>query len=203
MRGGRSYRSKIEVLRDFLKAAQEPVPKTRLIGTANLNPVSFQRYLRICTERDLITTVSGGYVATPRARPLLDAINGLMLTTTELERAFRVIGHNGLNGHPSPAISMPAPPVTGNGRASRQVLRQAWNEIVLRPAPRPAMGPAHPPGNGIAPPSAVVRPPQVGPAPWRVAGQRGPASTAGRRPRSRGEARSHPAPGKRPRSGRA
>ena len=120
----RSYRSKIEVLRDFLSAAREPVPKTRLIGMANLNPLSFQRYLRICTERGLIDSVSGAYVATPRAGPLLEAIDGLILKTSELELALEV-----LEG----TTQTPGGRNGGNGRAVSPFLRQAWNEIVLRP----------------------------------------------------------------------
>jgi len=138
----RAYRSKIEVLRDFLLAASEPIPKTRLIGTANLNPGSFQRYLRICTERELITSISGGYVTTPKARSLLAAIDGLMSTTGQIEHAFRVLGSN---GEPVAAPSSHEPgresPFPLNGVASRHVLRQAWNEIVLRPPPRARGGP--------------------------------------------------------------
>jgi predicted transcriptional regulator len=120
----RSYRSKIEVLRDFLYAAREPVPKTRLIGMANLNPLAFQKYLRICTERGLIESVSGAYVATPRAAPLLEAIDELISKTSELELAFQA-----LEGNPE------APGVRngGNGHAVSPLLGRAWNEIVLGP----------------------------------------------------------------------
>lgn len=127
MTTARSYRSKIEVLRDFLYAAREPVPKTRLIGTANLNPLSFQKYLRICTERGLIESLSGAYVATPRAGPLLEAIDGLILKTSELELAFRTLegdsqSPGGLNG--------------GSGHGLSPLIGRAWNEIVLRPVGR-------------------------------------------------------------------
>jgi predicted transcriptional regulator len=151
----RAYRSKIEVLRDFLMAASEPIPKTRLIGTANLNPGSFQRYLRICTERELITTISGGYVTTPKARPLLAAIDGLMSTTGQIEHAFRVLGSNGEPVGFAPSRDPGQETTFGpNGVASRHVLRQAWNEIVLRPPPRrraePAVGPPETPATSDA-----------------------------------------------------
>jgi predicted transcriptional regulator len=119
----RSYRSKLEVLRDFLRAAQEPAPKTRIIGAANLNPVSFTRYLRVCTAHDLIASVSGGYVATPRATSLLEAIDDLIVKRNELERALRVLERNTLDDPDSP-------PVDGN--PFRHVLRDAWNEIGLQ-----------------------------------------------------------------------
>jgi len=127
MRSPRSYRTKLEVLRDFLRAAQEPAPKTRIIGAANLNPLSFQKYLRLCTEQDLVVAVSGGYVATPRAIPLLEAIDGLMHKTSELEDALRLVEQNAPGGRPPDGVG---------SNPFRHVLREAWNEIALRrPAP--------------------------------------------------------------------
>jgi predicted transcriptional regulator len=119
----RTYRTKLEVLRDFLRAAQEPAPKTRIIGAANLNPLSFQKYLRLCTEHDLVMAVSGGYVTTPRASPLLEAIDGVMLKTSELEDAFRLLEQSALSGRPRD---------NGAPNPFRQVLREAWNEFALR-----------------------------------------------------------------------
>lgn len=134
MASAHSYRSKIEVLRDFLRAAGEPAPKTRIIGSANLNPLSFRRYLKICMDRDLIASVSGGYVATPRAAALLEAIDGLMGRAGDLERAFQELEAPTADGRPA----------DGNGQgAFRQIYRQAWNEIVLRP-----LAPAVEPGSG-------------------------------------------------------
>jgi predicted transcriptional regulator len=145
----RSYRSKIEVLRDFLSAAREPVPKTRLIGLANLNPPAFQRYLRICTDRGLIEKVSGAYVATPRAMPLLEAIDGLILKTAELERSFQA-----LEG----TTETPRIRNGGTGNDVSPFLMRAWSEILLRPVV-PSNG--HRSGACAAPPSASVD----GPAP--------------------------------------
>ena len=118
----RSYRSKIEVLRDLLRAAQAPAPKTRIIGAANLNPVSFGKYLRICTDHDLITSVAGGYVATPRASPLLQAIDGLILKAGELETAYLTLERSASSNHG---------PNGGPAKPFRQVLRHAWNGIAL------------------------------------------------------------------------
>ena len=151
----RSYRSKLEVLRDFLRAAQEPAPKTRIIGAANLNPLSFGKYLRLCTEHDLITSVAGGYVTTPRASPLLQAIDGVMTKTTELENALVTLGRS----------TVPSLGANGGGsRPFRQVLRHAWNEIALQ-APEP------PNGHGA---SSIVLPGTVG--------SRGVPARAARRP---------------------
>jgi predicted transcriptional regulator len=152
MRGppSRAYRSKLEVLRDFLRAAHEPVPKTRIIGTANLNPVSFRRYLQVCTERDLIMSVSGGYVATPRATPLLEAIDDLMAKREDLERALRVLEQSSLEG---PGAG------SGEGTGFRQVLREAWNDLALRP-PTLSNGRRRPPvlaGFGASLPEPALR----------------------------------------------
>ena len=156
MAAGRGYRSKIEVLRDFLRAAQQPVPKTRLIGTANLNPASFRRYLKLCTERSLIVNVSGGYVTTPRATPVLIAIDSLILKRDELEGAFRVLTRDALDG---------VVPSENSARPFRHILREAWNEIVLAPAPR---------AGGVPDPSAPSTPEVVPPSPARRPRPRGP-----------------------------
>lgn len=128
------YRTKIEVLRDFLRAAQVPTPKTRIIGAANLNPTSFQRYLRLCTERELITTTARGYVTTPRAVPILAAIDGVISKSSELERAVRALEHS----------TQERPRANGrDGSTLRYISRQAWSEIVLsrRPTARPGANP--------------------------------------------------------------
>jgi predicted transcriptional regulator len=152
VRPSRSYRTKLEVLRDFLRAAEEPTPKTRIIGSANLNPLSFQKYLRLCTEHDLIMAVSGGYVATPRASPLLEAIDGVMLKTSELEDAFRLLERNALSARP---------PGKGGSNPFRQVLREAWNEFTLRTfvppdAPRTPVLLAAVGGSSLAPASRAT-----------------------------------------------
>jgi len=167
-------------------AASEPIPKTRLIGTANLNPGSFQRYLRICTERELITTISGGYVTTPKARPLLEAIDGLMSTTGQIEHAFRVLGANGepvgLAPSRDPGQGVAFAP---NGVASRHVLRQAWNEIVLRPPPHRRPEPPSGPRATAVASEAVPRPIAVPPAAPRGRRALSPSAPArGARPRA-------------------
>jgi predicted transcriptional regulator len=117
-----SYRTKIEVLRDFLRAAREPAPKTRIIGAANLNPSSFQRYLRLCAENHLVTSTAGGYVATPRALRILEAIEGVISKTSELEGAVHYFERSA-QGRPAPGGHY--------GSALRYASREAWGGIVL------------------------------------------------------------------------
>jgi predicted transcriptional regulator len=116
------YRTKIEVLRDFLRAARDPAPKTRIIGAANLNPISFQRYLRFCTENHLVTATSGGYVVTPRAARILEAIEGVITKTAELEGAVHFLENSALT-HPIPNDR--------DDSALRYASREAWGEIAL------------------------------------------------------------------------
>lgn len=63
--GGRKYRTKLELLRDFLTAAQTEYPKTRIMHRANLNRATYDRYLSFCQERQLLVRMSGGYSLTP------------------------------------------------------------------------------------------------------------------------------------------
>ena len=180
------YRTKIEVLRDFLRAAQDPVPKTRIIGAANLNPGSFQRYLHLCTERELIAATSAGFVVTPRADPILAAIEGVISKTSELDHAVRLLERSGQNG----------PGQNGsNGRALRYVARHAWTELVLA---LPLKGRADPlPNGGVSSqrarsvstgPPAVTGRPATGGRPSRRNGTRAGAQprrrNGGRRPRA-------------------
>jgi predicted transcriptional regulator len=173
----RSYRSKLEVLRDFLRAAQEPAPKTRIIGAANLNPLSFGKYLRICADHDLITSVAGGYMATPRASPLLQAIDGLILKTGELEAALLTLERSTLPGRGQNG---------GANKPFRQVLRRAWTEIALRPADRDD---GHPRPPGLGPPA--------GQAPGLASRRRPPRLRAPGTVRPRRPSRARPAPGRR------
>lgn len=119
----RSYRSKIEVLRDFLRAAQAPTAKTRIIGAANLNQASFRRYLRICTDLELIVRAEGGYMATDRAGPLLETIDDLLVRTSELERSLQGLEPNGTGGRGLHGSKTPV---------FRDFYRQAWHEVVLQ-----------------------------------------------------------------------
>ncbi|HLN50541.1 MAG: winged helix-turn-helix domain-containing protein [Thermoplasmata archaeon] len=123
-----SYRTRIEVLRDFLRAVGREPKKTRIIGVANLNPVSFRQYLDRSVALGLVRSVGTGYLLTPRADALLESIDRLLAKSSEVESALRDL-HRVLGG-PSPTLGTRPP------TALRYVSRIAWGEVV-RPGARP------------------------------------------------------------------
>jgi len=116
----RQYRSRLEILRDFLTATRDAGRKTRIIGLANLNPTSFRDYLEYSIALGLVQDTSGGYRLTPRADVVLDAIQRLLVRTAEVDAALLDL-QRGLEGLPSAAPSAPG--------TLRFVSRIAWNEI--------------------------------------------------------------------------
>ena len=119
---GRSYRTNIEVLRDVLAAVRKPVPKTRVIALANLNPHSLQEYLRFCTEHELVSRTPDGLVVTARGGTVLDAIKGVLTKTNELDGAV----------HRLMRCVSDQPDIEGStGDALRTISRWAWREIFL------------------------------------------------------------------------
>jgi predicted transcriptional regulator len=95
---GKHYRSKLELLRDFLAAAQIESVKTRIMNRANLNQVSFSRYVTFCQDRELLAEVSGGYSLTPRAENLLQSINQVLSKAGELQVAVEVLNQTARSG---------------------------------------------------------------------------------------------------------
>jgi len=130
------YRTKIEVLRDFLHATRQESKKTRIIGVANLNPSSFQKYLEACTRLDLVRESSEGYELTPRAEVVLDRIERLLEKSSEAEAAFqaldRFLRDSALSGDSPPAL--------------RYVSRIAWNQVAR---PNSESGPPLPRSNAL------------------------------------------------------
>jgi predicted transcriptional regulator len=92
------YRSKLELLRDFLAAARTESIKTRIMNRANLNQVSFSRYVTFCQDRELLVEVSGGYALTPHAENLLQSINQVLSKALELRVAVDVLNHTARSG---------------------------------------------------------------------------------------------------------
>jgi predicted transcriptional regulator len=89
---GNRYRTKLEVLRDFLNAVQKDSKKTRIIGLANLNPTSFERYLTRCIELDLVRQSSGGgFRLSPKGPAALKALERVVDKRTEYEGAVRLL----------------------------------------------------------------------------------------------------------------
>lgn len=112
----RRYRSKLEVLRDFLDATRVGEKRTRIIGTANLNVRSFRRYRDFCLDRGLIVSTSGGYALTPEAETCLEAIQGVLTKRDELNISLKSLERTALgesaprlNGL-GPEVELPHPP---------------------------------------------------------------------------------------------
>ncbi len=119
--GPRKYRTRLEVLRDFLEAVRETGKKTHIIGIANLNPTSFQPYLDFCLALQLVQETSAGYQLTPRADAVLDVIQRLLARSTEVDAALLDL-HRGFNGSKPPGLATKG--------ALRYVSILAWNEVV-------------------------------------------------------------------------
>lgn len=117
------YRTKLELLRDFLLAVSAESGKTRIINRANLNPASFRRYLLYCNRMDLVRKESGGYYLTDKAVPAVNALDHFIERSGELDTAFRdlqrVFGR-GSNG----AAAM------GPAAVRHHASRAAWAEMV-------------------------------------------------------------------------
>ncbi len=86
---GRTYRTRLEVLHDFLDASRRASRKTRIIGLANLNPGYFDSYARFCLEHHLLEATPDGYHATDLADQVLVAIRRVLSKTAELDGAIR------------------------------------------------------------------------------------------------------------------
>ncbi len=119
--GPRKYRTRLEVLRDFLEAIRETGKKTHIIGLANLNPTSFQPYLDFCLSLQLVQDTPEGYQLLPRADAVLEVIQRLLARSTEVDAALLDL-HRGFNGSKPPGL-----PSKG---AVRYVSILAWNEVV-------------------------------------------------------------------------
>lgn len=120
-RTDRHYRSRIEILRDFLGAVRETGKKTHIIGLANLNPASFQPYLEFCRTLQLVQNTPTGYRLTPRADAVLQVIERLLARSAEVDAALLDLYRGFNNGH------VPESPPKG---ALRYVSILAWNEVV-------------------------------------------------------------------------
>jgi predicted transcriptional regulator len=134
-RANRHYRSRLEILRDFLGAVRETGTKTHIIGLANLNPASYHKYLDFCLSLQLVEDTPAGYRLTPRAAVVLEVIQRLLARSADVDAAL-VDLHRGFDR------SYLSGPSTGGALRSVSIL--AWNEVVqsaahsLRAATEPA-----------------------------------------------------------------
>lgn len=88
----RAYRTRLEVLHDFLDASRRASHKTRIIGLANLNPGYFDRYARFCLDHHLLELSTEGYRPTDRGTEVLVAIRRVLSKTAELDDAMQGLG---------------------------------------------------------------------------------------------------------------
>jgi hypothetical protein len=104
------YRTKIEVLRDIVRAATSEKRKTRIIGMANLNQVSFQRYSALGVSLGLLEPSGSGLAATPAAEEWLGAVDTILSKSSEVAAAIDTLyrltqperngGNGGTRGKP-------------------------------------------------------------------------------------------------------
>ncbi len=122
----RTYRTRLEVLHDFLDASRRASRKTRIIGLANLNPSYFESYAQFCLDHHLIEVTSDGYRPTELADQVLVAIRRILSKTAELDGAIRslnvVLRQDGDADLPRTAMRLYPP--------------DAWQEILLHSVPR-------------------------------------------------------------------
>jgi predicted transcriptional regulator len=114
------YRGRVEILRDFLGAVRAHERKTRIIGLANLNPTSFQRYLDFSLSLDLVRRSPKGYRLTPRAEAVLDSIDRLLAKSAEVDVTLRDFQR---------AFSRSQAIGPGPKPAFRYISRIAWDEV--------------------------------------------------------------------------
>jgi predicted transcriptional regulator len=70
-----------------LAAAKQQEKKTRIMGLANLNSTSLDRYLGYCIEHSLLVPQNGGFQVTSRAEQTLEAINAVLSKGSQLNEA--------------------------------------------------------------------------------------------------------------------
>lgn len=154
-RGDRQYRGRVEILRDFLGAVGAHERKTRIIGVANLNPSSFQKYLDFCLTLDLVQKSPGGYRLTPRANAVLDSIDRLLVKSGEVDDTLVEFRR---------AFSRSQSVAPGTKSTLRYISRLAWDEVCRTNAGSAAGGTAfHQSADALAddPPSLWIDPPAI------------------------------------------
>ncbi len=123
---GRTYRTRLEVLHDFLDASRRASRKTRIIGLANLNPAYFDSYARFCVEQHLLEVTREGYRPTELADQVLAAIRQVLSKTAELDGAIRSLDLVLRREDPTDLRTVPLGLYPPDG----------WHEIVLHSIPR-------------------------------------------------------------------
>jgi predicted transcriptional regulator len=156
--GGVRYRTKVEVLRDILETTAPAASKTRILRLANLNPVSFDRYLAFCVGTGLLEPAGRKFRRTGSGDAAIDAIDGLMRKAEELGVAVRRLGA---------CLKAEETTTAESTAALRFASLTAWDELVRRGArsgawrlPRSAPSPGSPGTEPVGPlsPRGLSRP---------------------------------------------
>lgn len=154
------YRTKIEVLRDIVRAATNEERKTRIIGMANLNQVSFQRYSSLGVSLGLLQPTGSGLSATPAAEEWLGAVDTIISKSSEVAAAIDTLYRltppirNGGNGSargkpPYDAVQLLARLAWADLRPSAQAISAGRTPPTRHTAPRDAFPPMkRPSGRG-------------------------------------------------------
>jgi predicted transcriptional regulator len=121
----RRYRTKLEVLRDLVVAAAREPRKTRIIGLANLNRTSFDRYARLALSLGLLEHRAGGYAPTALAEGWVDAVDSVLGKGSELSAALGQLSQLTSRG------ARPAAPKRSADTEStvRSIARLAWSNL--------------------------------------------------------------------------
>jgi predicted transcriptional regulator len=81
----RRYRTKLKILRDFLLAASKERKKTRIMYAADMNPLTFKKYLSDCMEQGLIRCKNNEYFTTEKGFKTLNMCERILEKIEEIE----------------------------------------------------------------------------------------------------------------------
>jgi predicted transcriptional regulator len=123
-RRGLPYRTKAELLRDFLLAVAVESGKTRIINRANLNPYSFRRYFRYCTRLELVREDFEGFHVTERAAPVVKALEQFIARSGEFDVALRGLQR-------SLSLAEVGEDPSRSASTGRSPSRVAWPDVIV------------------------------------------------------------------------
>ncbi len=123
----RRYRAKLEVLRDLVLAAAREPRKTRIIGLANLNRSSFDRYVRLAISLGLLEHRGAGYAPTALAEGWLEAVDSVLGKGTELSTALGQLSQITVRGSRAKA----GPSSFDRDSTVRSIARLAWSNLTV------------------------------------------------------------------------
>ena len=155
MAAQRRYRTKLEVLRDLVVVAGREPRKTRIIGLANLNRSSFDRYVRLALSLGLLEHRGAGYAPTARAEGWLEAVDSVLGKGGELSAAMGQLSQLTAGE----VRSGPASRSLDRDSTMRSISRLAWSNLFV---PELTEGGSARSGGRLAIPSARASPTPLG-----------------------------------------